>query len=259
MSQNYNNFNYNNNDNSVRQKQNFTNDINDMSAAFADADARMGFITKTYLYVIGSIFALIGIEFVLLSSVDGTALVSLMMGSRFSWIVVLLLFMGVSTLANVWANSSTSPLIQHLGLGLYIVAQSIILLPLLWLAQRVDASGGLITSAAIATGGLFSLMTVAVFLTRADFSFLRTALFFGGFALLGAIAFSMLFGMSLGPILMYFGIALACGYILYDTSNVLHHYRTSQHVAAALALFASVVFLFWYVLQLFLTIFGNND
>jgi len=31
---------------------------------------------------------------------------------------------------------------------------------------------------------------------------------------------------------------LACGYILYDTSNVLHHYRIGQHVAAALALLA---------------------
>jgi FtsH-binding integral membrane protein len=45
-------------------------------------------------------------------------------------------------------------------------------------------------------------------------------------------------------------IVLACGYILYDTSNVLHHYRIGQHVAASLALFASVALLFWYVLRL---------
>jgi FtsH-binding integral membrane protein len=32
----------------------------------------------------------------------------------------------------------------------------------------------------------------------------------------------------------------------------LHHYRTDQYVAAALALFASVALLFWYVLQLFM-------
>jgi len=40
---------------------------------------------------------------------------------------------------------------------------------------------------------------------------------------------------------------------LFYTSNVLHHYRISQHVAAALALFASVMTLFWYVLQIFLS------
>ena len=45
-------------------------------------------------------------------------------------------------------------------------------------------------------------------------------------------------------------IAFSCGYILYDTSNVLHHYRTDQHAAAAMALFSSVAMLFWYVLQL---------
>ncbi len=35
-------------------------------------------------------------------------------------------------------------------------------------------------------------------------------------------------------------VVFASGYILYDTSNVLHHYRTEQYVAASLALFASV-------------------
>ena len=50
----------------------------------------------------------------------------------------------------------------------------------------------------------------------------------------------------------YAMIALACGYILYDTSNVLHNYRTDQYVAAALALFAAVMLLFWYVLRILL-------
>ena len=45
-----------------------------------------------------------------------------------------------------------------------------------------------------------------------------------------------------------------CGYILYDTSNVLHHYRIGQHVAASLALFATIVTLFWYVLQLLMSL-----
>ena len=53
-------------------------------------------------------------------------------------------------------------------------------------------------------------------------------------------------------------IALACGFILYDTSNVLHHYRIGQHVAASLALFASVALLFWYVLQLLMYLQGRD-
>jgi len=34
----------------------------------------------------------------------------------------------------------------------------------------------------------------------------------------------------------------------YNTSNIMHHYGPEQHVAAALALFASVALWFWYVL-----------
>jgi FtsH-binding integral membrane protein len=52
---------------------------------------------------------------------------------------------------------------------------------------------------------------------------------------------------------MWFTVAmllLAAGWILYDTSNVLHNYKIGQHVAASLALFASVALLFWYVLRL---------
>ena len=45
-------------------------------------------------------------------------------------------------------------------------------------------------------------------------------------------------------------IALAGGWILYDTSNVMKHYRIGQHVAASLALFASVAILFYYILRL---------
>ncbi len=47
-------------------------------------------------------------------------------------------------------------------------------------------------------------------------------------------------------------VIFAAGAILYDTSNVMHHYSTHQYVAASLELFASVALLFWYVLQILL-------
>ena len=42
-------------------------------------------------------------------------------------------------------------------------------------------------------------------------------------------------------------LGFAGGAILYDTSNVLHHYNTNQHVAASLALFAAIALLFYYI------------
>jgi FtsH-binding integral membrane protein len=176
-----------------------------------------------------------------------------MLGGKFSWLIVLGAFMAVSWVANAWAMNSTSSAMQHAGLGLYVVAMSVILIPLLCLAQLAPGDASLIVSAATATGGLFAMLTAAVFFTRKDFSFLRSFLAFGTLAALGFIVTAILFGFALGPIFMYVMIALMCGYILYDTSNVLHHYRIGQHVAASLALFASVVLLFWYILQLFLS------
>ena len=130
-------------------------------------------------------------------------------------------------------------------------AESIIFAPLLYIANTIDPS--VIQSAAITTLALFAGLTATVFVTRTDFSFLRAILVFGGFAAMGFILIAILFHFQLGAVFLYAMIALACGYILYDTSNILHHYRIGQHVAASLALFASVALLFWYVLQLFMS------
>ncbi|MDR0608712.1 MAG: Bax inhibitor-1 family protein [Planctomycetaceae bacterium] len=237
----------------------FNNDFyapTDLFAAAADADERAGFITKTYLYLIGAVLSMVGLEviyFNLLFSMEQATRIAGTMTNGFTWLIVLGLFMAVQWIADTWARNSANPVMQIAGLALYAVVASIVLFPLLTIALLVDQSGKVITSAGVATGGLFSLMTLAVFITRKDFSFLRTFLVFGGMAALGLVVISILFGFSLGPIFIYAMIALACGYILYDTSNVLHHYRIGQHAAASLALLASLFILFWYVLQLFLS------
>lgn len=237
---------------------NFNDDFSaptDLFAAAAAADVRSAFITKTYLYLAGAILALVGLEFAyfhVLSTEQITGIAGLMMGTRISWLVVLGLFMAVSWIANSWATHPTSSGVQHAGLGLYVVAQSIILLPLLAVALAWKGPE-VVLSAGAATAGLFALMTLAVFLTRKDFSFLGSFLWFAGFGALGFIVISALFGFTIPTLFIYLMIAFACAYILYDTSNVLHHYRIGQHVAASLALFASVALLFWYILQLFLS------
>ena len=46
--------------------------------------------------------------------------------------------------------------------------------------------------------------------------------------------------------------------ILRDTSNIIHKYGTEQYVAASLGLFASVALLFWYVLQILMSLAGRD-
>ncbi len=226
-----------------------------MLAARATADERSDFITKTYLHLAGAIGAFVILEAVLFKLGIAEKMYGLLAGSQWGWLIVLGAFMVVSMIAERWARSAVSVGTQYMGLGLYVAAEALIFTPLLYIAHLRDVASGssIITSAAIATLGLFALLTGVVFITRKDFSFLRGILMFGGFAAMGLIVVAILTGFTLGPIFTYAMIALACGYILYHTSNVLHHYRIGQHVAASLALFAAVALLFWYILRLFMS------
>jgi FtsH-binding integral membrane protein len=57
-------------------------------------------------------------------------------------------------------------------------------------------------------------------------------------------------GFSVGSLFFWAMIVLTGGYILYDTSNVLHRYGEQHYVLAAIQLFASFATLLWYVLRL---------
>ena len=79
------------------------------------------------------------------------------------------------------------------------------------------------------------------------------------FVALGVILVAFVFNLSLGLFFVIPMILLSAGYIIYDTSNVIHVYREDQYVAAALELFADVALMFWYILQLFISYGGNRD
>ena len=222
-------------------------------AARAEPNERVDFIRKTYLHLLGAVLAFCALEYVYLNSGVAQTLAETLLGhGRGGWLVVLLLFMGVSWLANYWAMSAMSVGLQYAGLGLYVLAESIIFAPMLYVAQEFGGPS-VIPTAGLITLVMFAGLTVAVFVTGKDFSFLRTGLIVGSFAAIGFILCATLIGFQSDNLFNLFAIAmvvLACGYILYYTSNVLHHYRIGQHVAASLALFAAVALLFWYVLQL---------
>lgn len=224
-------------------------------AAQAAADDRADFITKTYAHLAGAIGAFVLLEAILLN-IPGIGGLAMSMMGGYNWLIVLGLFMAVSWIADSWARSAVSPATQYMGLSLYVVAEAVIFLPILFICQQMEATRGveIIMPAAVGTLVLFTMLTATVFITRKDFSFLRGILVFGGMAAMGLIVCAILFGFNLGAIFTVAMIALACGYILYSTSNVLHHYRIGQHVAASLALFAAVALLFWYVLRLLMAL-----
>lgn len=225
-------------------------------AADAAPSERALFIRKTYLHLGFAILAFIGVEWLLLQQSWAVPFAAKMTGG-FGWLIVLGAFMGVSFLAEKLAASEASQTTQYLGLGLFVVAQAVVFLPLLVIAIYYAKDPLVIQKAGITTGFVFAGLTATVFVTRKDFSFLRGILMIGGFVALGLIVASIFFGFNLGTIFAAVMAVFASASILYSTSNVLHHYHTSQHVAAALSLFASVALLFWYILRIFLS-FGRD-
>jgi FtsH-binding integral membrane protein len=216
--------------------------------ANAAADERADFIRKTYMHLTGAVVAFAIIMTYLIQSGLALTILNAIGVSKYGWLIVMLAFVGVSYIANTWASSSTSKAMQYAGLALYTVAEAVIMCPLVYFAYRMQPDA--IPIAAVITLAMFGGLTFIVFLTGKDFSFLRGVLGLAGLVAIGLIVCSILFGFNLGIFFVIAMIALCCGYILYDTSNVIHHYRVGQHVAASLALFASVAMLFWYVLRL---------
>jgi len=222
------------------------------SAANALPAERASFIRKTYLLLAAAILAFIVVEGFLFASGAADMIASVIFGGgAMGWLLVLGLFMGVSFLANRWATSETSKITQYLGLAFFIVAEAVIFVPLIWMATYYSGDTDVLAKAGIVTIGLFLGITATVFITHSDFSFLGPILAIGGFAALGFIVASALFGFSLGNVFAFIMVAFAGTAILYETSNVLHRFNTNQHVAASLTLFASIALLFWYILSIF--------
>lgn len=220
-----------------------------VTAADADTDARAAFIRRTYGHLAVALLTFVMLEGVLLKLPGIENFVGLMLGGP-GWLVTLGLFMGVSWIADKWARSDVSSGMQYLGLALYVVAEAVIFLPLLFVAAFYSGDPSLIPMAGIITLLLFAGLTATVFMTRKDFSFMRGILTIGSFVALGVIVCSILFGFTLGLVFSAIMVLFAAGSILYTTSNILHHYRTDQHVAASLALFSGVMLLLWYVLRI---------
>lgn len=219
-----------------------------VSVSELDVDSRGRFVSRTYAHLFGAVSGFMLIEILLFKSGWADQLARALLGV--SWLLVLGGFVVVSWLASRTAHLAKSRPAQYAALSAYVVAESILFVPLLWIANNF--APGAITSAAAVTFLAFSALTAVVFITGKDFSFLRGLLFWGGIMALAGIVAGAVFGFQLGTWFSVAMVGFAGAAILYDTSNVLRHYPEDRYVAAALELFASVALMLWYVLRLFL-------
>lgn len=216
----------------------------------APAMERAEFYKKTYMHVAFAILAFMVVESLLINYVPETLIIKMLSG-RFVWLFILGLFWLGSVVSEKWTMSQNRNT-QYAGLGFYVILESIIFLPLIYIAARY-AGVGIIQQAGLITVALFAGLTAVVFMTNTDFSFLRTAIVVGGFVALGLIVVGAIFGFNLG---LWFSVAmvvLAGATILYQTSKLKDSFSTEQYVGASLLLFSSIMLLFWYVLRILMS------
>ncbi|MDB4953793.1 MAG: hypothetical protein JWO36_1362 [Myxococcales bacterium] len=231
---------------------------------------RVAFLRKTYAHLGIALVAFAAITGGMMRYMTETSLSfsNWAFTGRWNWFLVLILFMVVGTVAQRLAMSQSSRGLQYAGLTIAVVAEAILLQPMLWILMvrfgnpEAMFAGGtthavlsgdaakILMEAIVITLAIFTGLTLTVFLTKKDFSFMRGALSMGMFAVLGVILASMLFGFHLGAIFSGLVILLMAGYILYQTSLIMSYFPPTGYVAAALMLFSTIATLFWYVLRL---------
>ena len=232
-------------------------DLSDVAIAGPSAEARARFIMRTYGHLLGAILSFVGLEIFIFQS--GMAVPILRVMLSVPWLVVLGAFMIIGWLASRVAHTVESLPGQYAALAAYIVADALLFLPLLAYAEvksmeiTGSGAGGVISSAALVTALGFTGLSGVVYMTRKDFSFLGGILRWSFVVAVLAIVAGVAFGFQLGTFFSVAMIALAGGAVLYDTSNILHHYPEDRYVGASLELFASIALMFWYVLRLFLS------
>ena len=206
------------------------------------------FLVRTYAHLLGAIVAFVLLELFYFGSGLAESIAAPLLSV--SWLLVLGGFVVVSFIARGFASAPRSRTAQYGGLALYVVAESIIFVPLLFVADSV--APGAIRSAATLTVLAFIGLTAIVFRTGKDFVFLAGLLRWAGVLALIAIVGAVLFGVGLGTWFSIAMVGVAGAAILYDTSSIIRTYPSERYVAGALELFASIALMFWYVLSIFI-------
>ncbi|EAW34814.1 Bax inhibitor-1 family protein [Lyngbya sp. PCC 8106] len=214
---------------------------------------RAMFIQKTYIHLAGAVGSFVLVSILLFQLGIAEALTNFVMGSRFSWLAILGGFSLLGWFSRSLTAKADSVETQYAGLGIYVLAQALIFAPLLYIAAYFS-DPTVLPTAAILTLLLFGGLTTIALTTKTDFTFLGGILKIGGFVALGLILCSVLFGFTLGLLFSVVMVVFASATILYDTSKIMRHYSKEHYVAASLELFASVALLFWYVLQIVMSV-----
>lgn len=213
-------------------------------------EARLGFIRKTYLLFMAGIVMSIAAGAVCLTvpAVNNAA-----RGVLSNPILMLVLLFGGTIAANAVSRVEG---LNYVALFAFTALIGFLFAPILAIYQMQQA--GIVGQAAFLTIVVFGSLTAYAFISRKDFSYLGGLLFVGLMALIvGGLANLFFFKSSAGSYWMaWITVMLFSGFVLYDTSRIIHNYDERGYCSAALSLFLDFFNMFMAILRI---LSGNRN
>lgn len=197
---------------------------------------RLAFLGKVYGFLLLSLLTaacgvLIGLQPVVLHLVGGHYVM-------FSFAEIGLL----------WAagNMMHKPGLNKVALFGFTFFSGVVLGPVCYSLMAVAGGSPILIYKALGlTGTIFIGLTVYVHVTKSDFSYLGSSLIIGLITLLVLTLFYFVFpSNTLDLIVSGVGAALFSGFVLYDTSRIMHKMSGNQYVESALMLYLHFLNLF---------------
>jgi FtsH-binding integral membrane protein len=221
-------------------------------AISAALDSRMAFVRRTYAHLLGELVAVALVTTIALRTPSLAKLAVTMLGNPLIYIAS---FFGVSLLTRAMLAGQKSMGIQYAAAAIWVFFLGLLVTPFAMWAKIQTGSYEVMGQGAILTACVFTGITAYVFFTKKDFSFLGGALWMISWIAFGlGIILSIFGGFGNSTALFYSCgmVLLLGGWVLYDTSRVLHHRHVNEHVAASVDLLVDFVYMFIYIVSILL-------
>ena len=218
----------------------------------AALDSRMRFVRRTYAHLLGE---LVAAALLVTVAVRTPALANLALRMQSHLLIYFACIFGVSLLTRSMLEGRRSMGVQYAAAGIWVFFLGLLVTPLALIAERITGSFAILGQGAILTGCVFTGITAYVHFTKKDFSFLGGALSMISWLAVGLVVIMSFFGgFGNSTALLYScGMVLVMGgWVLYDTSKVLHHRHVDQHVAASVDLLVDFVIMFIHIVSILL-------
>ena len=210
------------------------------AVANAPAEVRLNFIRKTYVLFMAGILASIVGGIVSLSTPLAYMVIR---AAPWSFLSLFLFIMVASALMRV-------PGVNYVALFGFTFITGLIFAPVVAIYEQT--APGIVGQAAFLTVLVFGSLTAYAFISRRDFSYLGGMLFVAIIALvLGGLANLFFFKSSaMAYWSAWVTLLVFSGFVLYDTSRIIHRYDEDGYCAAALALFLDFFNMFLAILRI---------